>query len=169
MLPCVRMRLIAQPWQERDSVAVIIQLYAAAVSEELGLGPEHFFEDVVAAMEASSRRLRRVVSTERTSLANQYHEESLRNVCMADMALELRQQGVAAHDFDIVARMHHSISALSALSGQLEQQYLTLLERDLLTSGQVTLGDIQIWVAQANTSEDAWMSRFIENVILSVH
>ncbi|GHO88582.1 hypothetical protein KSZ_65880 [Dictyobacter formicarum] len=44
------LRLIAQPWQEHDSVAVITQLYAAAASEELGLGPERFFEDVVAAM-----------------------------------------------------------------------------------------------------------------------
>jgi hypothetical protein len=151
------LRLIAQPWQERDSVAVITQLYAAASSEELGLGSERLFEEVVAAIEASLRRLRRAVSAERTSLVSQYHEESLRNARMADMALELRQQGVAADDFDHVARMHHAISALSVLSGQLEQQHLTLLERDLLTSGQVTLGDVQTWAAQADDAACAAM------------
>ena len=46
--------------------------------------------------------------------------------------------------------MHHAISALSALSGLLEQHHLTLLERDLLSSGQVTLGDVQTWIAQAD-------------------
>jgi len=160
------LRLIAQPWQERDSVAVITQLYAAASSEELGLGSERLFEEVVAAIEASLRRLRRAVSAERTSLVSQYHEESLRNARMADMALELRQQGVAADDFDHVARMHHAISALSALSGQLEQQHLTLLERDLLTSGQVALGDVQTWAAQADdTACAAMIAPYLEGTI----
>src|SRR6266700_2608871 len=94
------LRLIAQPWHDGDSVAVITQLYAAAASQELGLGPERFFEDVVAAIEASLRRLRRAASAERTSLVSQYHEESSRNVRMADMALALRQQGAVDHDFD---------------------------------------------------------------------
>ena len=79
---------------------------------------------------------------------SQFHEESSRNLRMADMALTLRQQGVADHDFAAVARMHQALSTLTALSGQLEQLHLSLLERDLLTSGQVTLGDIQTWASQ---------------------
>ena len=96
------LRLIAQPWQDTDTVAVIAQLYNAASSQELGLGPEQFFEEVVAAIEASLRRLRRATSAERTSLIGQYHEEATRNVRMADMALTLRQQSVIDRDFDLV-------------------------------------------------------------------
>jgi hypothetical protein len=142
------LQMIAQPWQDGDSVAVITQLYAAASSQELGLGPELFFEEVVTAIEESLRRLRRAVNAERTPLVGQFHEESSRNLRMADMALTLRQQGVAEHDFAAVSRMHQALSALTALSGQLEQLHLSLLERDLLTSGQVTLGDIQTWASQ---------------------
>jgi hypothetical protein len=123
-------------------------LYAASSSQELGLGPEYFFEEVVTAIEESLRRLRRAANAERTPLVGQFHEESSRNLRMADTALTLRQQGVADHDFAAVSRMHQALSALTALSGQLEQLHLSLLERDLLTSGQVTLGDIQTWASQ---------------------
>ncbi len=121
------LQIVAQPWQESDSVAVVTQLYAAASSQELGLGPALLFQEVVSTLEESIRRLQQVLTVEQTSLVQEQHQESRR------------------HDFVAAARMHYAISTLSDLSGQLEQRHLSLLERDLLSSGQITLGDIQAW------------------------
>ncbi len=139
------LQIVAQPWQESDSVAVVTQLYAAASSQELGLGPALLFQEVVSTLEESIRRLQQVLTVEQTSLVQEQHQESRRNVRMAEMALELRERGAVDHDFVAAARMHYAISTLSDLSGQLEQRHLSLLERDLLSSGQITLGDIQAW------------------------
>ena len=145
------LRLIAQPWGEKDSVPVLTQLYQAASSQELALGPEEpFFEYVVAAIEESLRRLRRSITAEQTTILGQYHQESMRNVLMADTALSLRQAGTGTENDDLIERMHHAISALLTLSGQLEVRHLTLVERDLLTSGQVALGDVQSWAAHSD-------------------
>jgi len=162
------LQIVAQPWQESDSVAVVTQLYAAASSQELELGPALLFQEVVSTLEESIRRLQQVLTVEQTSLVQEQHQESRRNVRMAEMALELRERGAVDHDFVAAARMHYAISTLSDLSGQLEQRHLSLLERDLLSSGQITLGDIQAWAQDTDDGLVAsCISPFLQMTFLS--
>src|SRR6266566_2079218 len=49
-------------------------------------------------LEESIRRLQQVLTVEQTSLVQEQHQESRRNVRMAEMALELRERGAVDHD-----------------------------------------------------------------------
>jgi hypothetical protein len=149
------LKIIAQPWEENDAAAVITQLYAAASSQELGLGAALLFADVVSTIEDSVSRLKNALSLDQTAAVLAHLKESTRNKRMADKALEIREQGTVDEDYAAVQRMHVAISALSVISGELEKHYTTLLERDLLTSGQVTLGDIKEWAAQTGDEDCA--------------
>lgn len=144
------MKIIAQPWEEGDAAAVITQLYAAAASQELGLGAALLFADVVSTIEDSVTRLQKALALDQTAIVLDHLKESTRNKRMADKALEIREAGTLDEDYAAVQRMHVAVSQLSVISGELEKHYTTLLERDLLTSGQVSLGDIKEWANRAD-------------------
>jgi DNA-binding MarR family transcriptional regulator len=137
------LRLVAQPWDESLSSAVVTQLYEAAAATELGLGNDFQFNLVVSTMENSLERLQHALQLETSEVVRKRLIEAQITLPQAKRALELRQQGVNklsnAEDYRQMDRVHQVISGLQAIMSRLETHHLQLLKRELLASGQVTL------------------------------
>jgi hypothetical protein len=150
------LRIVAQPWEEGDTSAVVAQMYAAASSEDVGLGPSLLFDTVVSTIEERVRQLIGILALDTTEAVGQRLKESARDVRMAQRALELRKDGtIGDEDFTQIHRMHTAVSQLSEVSGKLDSRYLQLLARDLLAQGQVSIGDITNWMLEATEDERA--------------
>jgi DNA-binding transcriptional ArsR family regulator len=151
------LRIVAQPWDEALSSAVVTQLYEAAAATELGLGNDFQFSLVVSTMENSLERLQHALRLETSEVVKKRLLEAQITLPQAKRALELREQGVSnisnAEDYRQMDRVHRVISGLQTIMSRLETHYLQLLKRELLASGQVTLGDIKSWSREAGDED----------------